>query len=128
MLSFKPTVSLSSFTFIKRIFSSSLSGIRVVSSTYLRFLVFLPAILVPTCASSSLAFHMTYSVCKLNKHGDSVYCQGPASAGSRGTLRMNGIGKRKRGREREKERDQIGGVQQSLAMLFFFFFTVAFIP
>ena len=37
MLSFKPTFSLSSFTFIKRLFSSSLlSAIRVVSSEYLR--------------------------------------------------------------------------------------------
>ena len=40
MLSFKPTFSLSSFTFIKRLFSSSsLSAIRVVSSAYLRLLV-----------------------------------------------------------------------------------------
>ena len=37
MLSFKPTFSLSYFTFIKRLFSSSsLSAIRVVSSAYLR--------------------------------------------------------------------------------------------
>ena len=44
MLSFKPTFSLSSFTFIKRLFSSSsLSAIRVVSSAYLRLLIFLPA-------------------------------------------------------------------------------------
>ena len=44
-LSFKPTFSLSSFTFIKRLFSfSSLSDIRVVSSAYLRLLIFLPAI------------------------------------------------------------------------------------
>ena len=36
-----PTLSLSSFTFIKRLFhSSSLSAIRVVSSTYLRLLIF----------------------------------------------------------------------------------------
>ena len=48
MLSFKPTFSLSSFTFIKRLFrSSSLSAIRVVSSAYLRLLIFLPAILIP---------------------------------------------------------------------------------
>ena len=41
MLSFKPTFSFSSFTFIKRLFSSSsLSAIRVVSSTYLRLLIF----------------------------------------------------------------------------------------
>ena len=46
MLSFKPTISLSSFTFIKRLFtSSSLYAIRVVSSAYLRLLLFLPAIL-----------------------------------------------------------------------------------
>ena len=41
MLSFKPTFSLSSFTFIKSLFSSSsLSAIRVVSSVYLRFWYF----------------------------------------------------------------------------------------
>ena len=48
MLSFKPVFSLSSFTFIKRLFGSSLlSAIRVVSSAYLRLLIFLPAILIP---------------------------------------------------------------------------------
>ena len=48
MLSFKPTFLLSSLTFIKRFFSSSLlSAIRVVSSAYLRLLIFLPAILIP---------------------------------------------------------------------------------
>ena len=42
MMSFKPTFSLSSFTFIKRLFSSSsLSAVRVVSSAYLRLLIFL---------------------------------------------------------------------------------------
>ena len=51
MLSFKPTFSLSSFTFIKRLFSSSsLSAIRVVSSAYLRLLIFLPVMLIPACA------------------------------------------------------------------------------
>ena len=40
MLSFKPTFSLSSFTFVKRLFnSSSFSAIRVVSSAYLRLLI-----------------------------------------------------------------------------------------
>ena len=54
MLSFKPTFSLSSFTFIKQLFSCSLlSAIRVVSSAYLRLLIFIPAILIPACASSS---------------------------------------------------------------------------
>ena len=62
MLSFKPAFSLSSFTFIKRLFSSSaLSAIRVVSSAYLRLLIFLLAILIPTCAPSSPAFRMMYS-------------------------------------------------------------------
>ena len=73
MLSFRPAFSLSSFTFIKRLFSSSsLSAIRMVSSAYLRLLIFLPAILIPACASSSLAFHIMYSACKLNKQGDNI--------------------------------------------------------
>ena len=60
MLSLKPSFSLS-FTFIKRLFSSSsLSAIRVVSSAYLRLLIFLLAILNPAC-SPSQAFHMMYS-------------------------------------------------------------------
>ena len=68
MLSFKPTFSLSSFTFIKRLFSSSsLCAIRVVPSAYLRLLIFLPAILIPACASSSPAFRMMYSAYKFNK-------------------------------------------------------------
>ena len=61
MLSFKPSFSLSSFTFINRLFSSLLSAIRVVSSAYLRFLIFLLAILIPAYASSSPAFLMMYS-------------------------------------------------------------------
>ena len=62
LILFKPAFSLSSFIFIKRLFSfTSLSAIRVVSSVYLRLLIFLPAILVPACNSSSLAFHMMYS-------------------------------------------------------------------
>ena len=73
MLSFNPTFSLSTYTFIKRLFSSSsLSAIRVVSSAYLRLLIFLPAILIPACASSSPAFLMMYSAYKLNKQGDNV--------------------------------------------------------
>ena len=72
MLNFKPTFSLSSSTFIKRLLSSSLSAISVVSSEYLRLLTFLPAILIPDCDSSSPAFHMMYSACKLNKQGDNM--------------------------------------------------------
>ena len=73
MLSFKPAFSLSSFTFNKRLFNSSLlSAIRVVSSAYLRLLIFLPAILIPGYASSSPAFHMIYSAQKLSKQGDNI--------------------------------------------------------
>ena len=45
---------------------------RVVSSAYLRLLIFLPAILIPACASFSPAFLMMYSAYKLNKQGDSI--------------------------------------------------------
>ena len=45
---------------------------RVVSSVYLRLLIFLLAILIPACASSSPAFHMMYSAHKLNKQGDNI--------------------------------------------------------
>ena len=75
MLSFKPDFSVSFFTFIKRLCSSSsLSAIKVTSSAYLRLLVFLslPAVLIPACASSSLAFCMMYSTCKLNKQGNNI--------------------------------------------------------
>ena len=73
MLSFKPTFPLSSFTFIKRLFSSySLSAIRVVSYAYLKLLIFLTAILIPACASSSPVFLMKYSVYKLNKQDDNI--------------------------------------------------------
>ena len=44
MLSFKPAFSLSSFTFIKRLFSSLLSAVRVVSSSYLMLLISLSEI------------------------------------------------------------------------------------
>ena len=73
MLSFKPAFSLFSFTFIKRLFSSSLlSAIRVVSSAYLRLLIFLPAILIVAYASSSGSFRMICSAYKLNKQGDNI--------------------------------------------------------
>ena len=72
MLSFKPTFSLS-FSFIKRLFTSSLlSAIRMVASAYLRLLIFLLAVLIPACASSSLAFYMMYSAYKLNKQSYNI--------------------------------------------------------
>ena len=73
MLNFKPAFSFCSFTFIKRLFGSSLlSTIRVVLSEYLKLLIFLPAILISACASSRLAFCMMYSASKLNEQGDSL--------------------------------------------------------
>ena len=72
-LSFKSTFSLSSFTFIKRLFSYSLlSAIRVVSSAYLRLLIFLLAILISACASPIPAFLMMYSAYKLNNQDDNI--------------------------------------------------------
>ena len=42
----------------------------MVSSAYLRLLIFLPAILIPARASSSKALHLMYYAYKLNKQGD----------------------------------------------------------
>ena len=73
MLNFKPIFSLSSFIFIKKLFSPpSLSALRVASSEYLRLLTFLLAILIPTCASSSQPFLMMFSAYKLNKQGHNI--------------------------------------------------------
>ena len=53
--------SLTSFTLIKRLFSSSsLSAINMVSSAYLRLLLFLLEILIPACDSYSLASCLMY--------------------------------------------------------------------
>ena len=61
------------FHFHQELFSSfSLSAIRVVSFAYLRLLIFLPAILIPACASSTVAFHMMHSALKLDKQGDNI--------------------------------------------------------
>ena len=71
ILSFKPAFSLSSFTLIKRFFSSSLlSASKMVSPTYLRWLVFLSPVLIPACNPSSPAFLMMCSAYTLNKQGD----------------------------------------------------------
>ena len=63
MLSFKPVFSLSSFT---------LSAIKVVSSAYLKLLIFLLEVLIPVCDSSSLAFCVMSSAYNLNKQGDNT--------------------------------------------------------
>ena len=79
MLSFKPTfhspLSLSSKGFLVL---PSLSAIRVVSSAHLRLLLFLLAILIPACASSSPAFLTMCSAYRINKQGDNVQpCRSP---------------------------------------------------
>ena len=62
-----------SFTFIKRLFSSSsLSSITVVYTAFLRLLIFLLAIFIPASVSSSLAVCMIYSAYKLNKQGGNI--------------------------------------------------------
>ena len=53
------------------IYDASLSATRVVSSTYLKSLMFLFPILIPACYSPSSAFLMMHSVYRLNKQGDS---------------------------------------------------------
>ena len=71
IFSLKLAHSLSSFTLSKKLFSSSShSAIRVLSSTYLRLLMFLLPILLPACNSSSPGFLMMCSEYRLNKHGD----------------------------------------------------------
>ena len=63
--------------FFTLLFSPSSRGclvpaIRVLSSAFLRLLIFLLAIMIPSCASSSSAFCMMYSGYKLNKQGDNI--------------------------------------------------------
>ena len=75
---FKPALSLSSFTLIKRLFSSSLlSAIRIVSSTYPRLVMFLLPISIPACNSSSWHFswctpHVGYTT-RLNNQTALLY-------------------------------------------------------
>ena len=72
IFSLQPVLSLLSFTLLKGLFSSSLlSASRVVSSAYLRLLMFLPPVLIPACNSSRLACLMMCSAYKLTKQGDS---------------------------------------------------------
>ena len=77
ILSFKLAFTLSSFTLFKRLF---ISAIRVVSSAYLRLLIFLPADLILAYNSSSPAFHMKCFSYKLNEQGDNIqFCHTPFS-------------------------------------------------
>ena len=47
-------------------------AIGMVPSAYMKLLIFSPAILIPACDASSLAFHIKYSAQKLNKQGDNI--------------------------------------------------------
>ena len=63
----------SSFTLIKRLFSSSwISANWVVSFAHLGLLLFFLAIFIPACDSSSPAFCRMYSAYKLNKQDDNI--------------------------------------------------------
>ena len=63
-MSFKPAFSLSSFT-LKKLFSSySHLDIYIVDISL--------TVLISSCASSRLAFHMMYSAENLNKQGDNI--------------------------------------------------------
>ena len=78
MISFKPAFLLSSFTFIKRLSNSSLlSALRVVSSAYLRLLIFIPANL-----DSSLRFSILPSIL------DDIFCIYVKEAGCQYTAFM----------------------------------------
>ena len=68
MFSFKLAFPRFSFILIKRLFtSSSPIAVRVVSSEYLRLLIFLPVIMMLVSDSLSLAFHKMYSAYKLSR-------------------------------------------------------------
>ena len=73
MLSFKPTFSLCSYTFIKRLFSSSsLSASRMVIICISEVVdVSLPTILIPACDSSAQHFAWC-TLHKLNKQSDNI--------------------------------------------------------
>ena len=67
---FKASLFTFLFTLIKILFSSSsISAFRLVSSAYLRLLIFF---LFLVCDSCSLAFCTMYSACKLNKQSDNI--------------------------------------------------------
>ena len=69
--SYKLALPLSSFTLIKKIFSSSLlSAIKMLLSAYLRLLMLLLLILIAVCNSASLGFCMMCSTYRLNKQGN----------------------------------------------------------
>ena len=56
----------------QKVKNSSVQFSCSVVSAYLRLVIFVPAILIPACASSSPACLMMYSAYKLNKQGDNI--------------------------------------------------------
>ena len=52
--------------------SSSFSTVRVISSSFLRLLIFLPTVLIPAYDSFNPAFCIMYSAYKLNKQSDNI--------------------------------------------------------
>ena len=74
MLSFKPPFSLSSFTFVKRLFRSLFSTIRVVSSKYLSYWYFSWQFWFQLVLHPAWHFILSeeYSVYKLNNQGDNI--------------------------------------------------------
>ena len=67
-LNFKTAFSVSSFILVKGLFtSSSPFAVRVISSEYLKLLIFLPVIMMLVSDSLSLAFHKMYSADKLSR-------------------------------------------------------------
>ena len=72
ILSLKPVFSLSSFTFIKRLFNSSSLSAKRQYHLHIMLFIFLQATLIPTCVSSSLVFSIMYSEYKLNKQNDNI--------------------------------------------------------
>ena len=73
---FKPAFSLSSFIFINRLFSSSLlSAIKVVSSAYLRLLIFSQqSWFQPVIHPAQHFSWCIYSAYKLKKQNDNIQC------------------------------------------------------
>ena len=72
MLSFKPTFSLSSFTFIKMLFSSSLTVIKGGVICISEVIDISPGNLDSSMCFIQPAFLMMYFAYKLNNHGDNI--------------------------------------------------------
>ena len=70
---FKPAFSLSSFASSRSpLVPLCFLPLNWYHVQYLRLLIFLPAILIPAYASSSPAFRMMHTTCKLNMQGDTI--------------------------------------------------------